>query len=133
MINPPSAGSTAWMVDALCRTYVSSNAWFPEKDADPEMMAATRAAQDICQLCPVKQRCLDWALAGGEQFGIWGGTNFAVLKPIDLRRLRSERGIARSFDGRYKPCGTEAAYRRHQRNGERPCGLCVAQRATGRP
>ncbi len=25
-----------------------------------------------------------------------------------------------------KPCGTEAAYRRHKRHGEYPCGLCLA-------
>jgi WhiB family transcriptional regulator, redox-sensing transcriptional regulator len=27
----------------------------------------------ICRSCPVRARCLDWALASGFDYGIWGG------------------------------------------------------------
>lgn len=27
----------------------------------------------VCERCPVRQECLDWALTHDEQFGIWGG------------------------------------------------------------
>jgi WhiB family redox-sensing transcriptional regulator len=30
-------------------------------------------AKRICQACPVRSRCLDWALAAGNVSGIWGG------------------------------------------------------------
>ena len=32
-----------------------------------------------------------------------------------------------------KPCGTRAAYRRHQRHNERPCALCRAWFNASRP
>lgn len=31
-----------------------------------------------------------------------------------------------------KPCGTTAAYRRHLRNGEDPCGVCLDANARGK-
>jgi hypothetical protein len=30
-------------------------------------------AKRICDGCPVRARCLDWALSHGAAFGIWGG------------------------------------------------------------
>jgi WhiB family redox-sensing transcriptional regulator len=52
-------------------------------DADPELffpdwgVAAVRAqvktAKLICRSCPVSATCLDWALASGQEAGIWGG------------------------------------------------------------
>ena len=30
-------------------------------------------AKQICNSCPVRARCLDWALSHGVAFGIWGG------------------------------------------------------------
>jgi len=42
-----------------------------------------------------------------------------------------EPQVTRSVDPRYvKPCGTEAAYRRHLAHGEEPCGLCIDAHAT---
>lgn len=35
-------------------------------------------------------------------------------------------------DGLLKPCGTPAAYRRHQRRGELPCASCRAEAARHR-
>jgi WhiB family redox-sensing transcriptional regulator len=33
----------------------------------------TEPARRICADCPVKAECREYALAQGEQFGIWGG------------------------------------------------------------
>ena len=62
-------------------------------DADlffPERGASTRRAKAICDGCPVRGECLDYALAHGEKFGIWGG-----LSERERRRVRRERSVAR--------------------------------------
>jgi hypothetical protein len=33
------------------------------------------AARAVCARCPVRTACLEYALAHGETFGIWGGLN----------------------------------------------------------
>ena len=40
---------------------------------DGETTEAIQEAKSICGGCPVKQKCLAWAVAN-ESFGIWGGT-----------------------------------------------------------
>ena len=56
-----------WRHDAACR------------DADPELFfpdgdrAQVKTAKLICRGCPVSTTCLSWALASGQEAGIWGG------------------------------------------------------------
>jgi WhiB family transcriptional regulator, redox-sensing transcriptional regulator len=60
-----------WRADAACR------------DADPELFfpdgeirsarAQVKMAKLICRGCPVSTICLSWALASGQEAGIWGG------------------------------------------------------------
>jgi len=56
-----------WRHDAACR------------DADPELFfpdgdrAQVKTAKLICRGCPVSATCLSWALASGQEAGIWGG------------------------------------------------------------
>lgn len=71
-----------WVDDALC-AQTDPEAFFPE--AGDNVNPALR----ICQACPVRQKCLDWALANNETFGVWGGTT-----PNDRRKLRRARGAA---------------------------------------
>ena len=133
MFDPPTAApDTMWMADGLCRKVGPADAWFPEK-MDADAQAVAESARDICQMCPVKKPCLEWALAGGEQFGIWGGINLGHLKPIDLRRMRTERGLTLSENSQWSwPHGTEAGHRRHIRAGQQPCGLCMIGRNVDR-
>ncbi len=77
---------TAWRADAACR------------DADPELFfpegeirsarAQVKAAKLICRGCPVSVMCLGWALASGQEAGIWGG-----LTEDERRMLRRRRGF----------------------------------------
>lgn len=56
---------------ALCaRPGQDPDIWFP---ANGDRAGAERA-KVACFGCPVRSRCLDWALAAGERSGIWGGT-----------------------------------------------------------
>ena len=68
-----------WQDRALC-AQTDPEAFFPEKGG------STREAKRICLGCEVKDRCLDYALAHDERFGIWGG-----LSERERRRLK--RGI----------------------------------------
>lgn len=55
-----------WKLDGLCNE-IGGELWYPESDS--------KAAREVCARCPVRQQCLDYALANGEQEGIWGGTS----------------------------------------------------------
>ena len=54
----------------------------------PERGASSREAKAVCQSCPVRQDCLDFALDAGEKFGIWGGLS-------ERQRILIRRGMAR--------------------------------------
>lgn len=41
-----------------------------------------------------------------------------------LKRKKNRQKYGRSTKRKLQPCGTEAAYRRHERNGEEPCQAC---------
>jgi WhiB family transcriptional regulator, redox-sensing transcriptional regulator len=55
----------------------------PRGDADPELFfpdgdipsarTQVKTAKLICRGCPVSATCLNWALASGQEAGIWGG------------------------------------------------------------
>lgn len=55
-----------WMLEARCLD-ADPEAFFPEKGG------STREAKRICAACPVRDECLEFALANDERFGIWGG------------------------------------------------------------
>lgn len=56
----------------------------------PERGATTREAKAVCAGCAVREDCLEYAVAKGEKFGIWGGKS-----ERERRRIRSERARAR--------------------------------------
>jgi WhiB family redox-sensing transcriptional regulator len=41
----------------------------------PEQGGPASEAKAICGRCPHRQACLDWAIATGQAFGIWGGAS----------------------------------------------------------
>jgi WhiB family redox-sensing transcriptional regulator len=47
---------------------------------------AVRKAKRVCDGCPVRQQCTQFALDNDERFGVWGG-----LSQKELRALRSRR------------------------------------------
>ena len=69
-------GELTWQTDALC-AQTDPEAFFPEKGG------STRDAKRVCFACPVRDECLDYAMAHDEKFGIWGG-----LSERERRRLR---------------------------------------------
>lgn len=55
--------------------------WFPTE------RMARKAADELCEGCPVRTQCLTFAVESGEEFGVWGGST-----EEDRRALR--RGAA---------------------------------------
>ncbi|MDT0223500.1 WhiB family transcriptional regulator [Gordonia sp. AC31] len=55
-----------WHWNALCAS-VGGDFWHPEKGESAE------PARLICNRCPVKDQCLQWALDNYEKDGIYGG------------------------------------------------------------
>lgn len=57
----------AWMAEAACRR-ADPAAFFPERGRDPA------PALRVCDRCPVREPCLDYAVATSATWGVWGGT-----------------------------------------------------------
>jgi WhiB family redox-sensing transcriptional regulator len=56
----------SWRNRAACRG-VDPDIFFPISDED------ALQAKAICAECPVREACLEWALATRERDGVWGG------------------------------------------------------------
>ena len=56
----------SWRNRAACRG-VDPDIFFPISDEDAVQ------AKAICSECPVREACLEWALATRERDGVWGG------------------------------------------------------------
>ena len=63
---------TNWRDDAACLD-ADPDLFFPIGTTGPAL-DQTDQAKRICQACPVRKRCLAWALELGAAAGIWGGT-----------------------------------------------------------
>lgn len=66
-----------WRWDAVCIGHADH--FFPERGA------STAYAKSLCDRCPVKFDCLEFAVTNNERFGIWGG-----LAERERRRIRAK-------------------------------------------
>lgn len=66
----------AWQVKAACRGPQAA-VFFPppQFERKDEKIEREARAKMICAACPVRQPCLDYAIAIREPHGIWGGLN----------------------------------------------------------
>jgi WhiB family transcriptional regulator, redox-sensing transcriptional regulator len=79
----PELAARSWQNKANCMG-VDPELFFPERGA------STREAKEVCRGCVVRGDCLEYALANGEKFGIWGG-----LSERERRKVRRSRALAR--------------------------------------
>ena len=73
-----------WHTEAVCR------------DTDPEIFFPTDGmgvliAQRICNRCPVREECLEYALTNNEDHGVWGGESERGRRKIRRRRRMDRR------------------------------------------
>ena len=52
----------------------------------PLATSALRRSKKVCAGCPVREACLEWALATGQHAGVWGG--LAEGERLTLARVR---------------------------------------------
>lgn len=78
---------TSWQEFANCLG-VDPDLFFPERGA------STREAKEVCRGCVVRPDCLEFALANGEKFGIWGGMSERERRRIRRRRALERQGLA---------------------------------------
>ena len=57
-----------WIGGAVC-AQTDPDIFFPNRGQ------STAAATLVCQACPVKTACAQWAADAGERYGVWGGIN----------------------------------------------------------
>ena len=72
------------------------------KDEDPELFfpigttgpaaAQIDAAKSVCMQCPVRVECLEWALATGQDAGVWGGLSEDERRALRRARRREAKG-----------------------------------------
>jgi WhiB family transcriptional regulator, redox-sensing transcriptional regulator len=74
----------SWQSRANCMG-VDPELFFPERGT------STREAKEVCRGCVVREDCLEYALANGEKFGIWGG-----MSERERRRVRRMRVLAQA-------------------------------------
>lgn len=73
-----------WRAQAACRNS-DVEIFFPSSDE------AAGAAKAVCATCPVREECLEWALATRQQEGVWGGATEAERRRLRRRRQAAER------------------------------------------
>ncbi|WP_326696148.1 WhiB family transcriptional regulator [Streptomyces sp. NBC_01754] len=79
-----------WRTHAACRDE-DPDLFFPIGTTGPALVQAEEA-KAVCRACPVRERCLEWALENGQESGVWGGlgeTERRALKRRSRRRARS--------------------------------------------
>ena len=81
---PSAAPSTAsWRKLAACQG-IDPEVFYPASDEDDAW-----EAKAICDECPVRQACLEHALAHREREGVWGGTTERERRRIVRQRRKS--------------------------------------------
>lgn len=70
-----------WMIDANCTDPSIDPEWFfPETRSNGE--GTTKIALGICESCPVKRECLEFAMTNWPVHGIWGGVRNKQLQQL---------------------------------------------------
>lgn len=72
----------SWRHSAACHG-IDPDVFYPADD-DP-----ADDAKAICNVCPVRTPCLEWALATREKEGVWGGATERERRRIIRQRRKS--------------------------------------------
>lgn len=84
----PPTSAPEWADTAACKG-LDPTIFYPVTDEDAD------AAKQICEVCPVKDICLEHAIEHREHNGIWGGATEKERQRI-VRRRRRQRNLERA-------------------------------------
>ncbi len=77
----------SWQADAACRA-IPVELFFPPVEHEVDQ------AKEVCDACLVREPCLEFALAAGERFGVWGGLTPQERRSLMARRRAQARAAA---------------------------------------
>jgi WhiB family transcriptional regulator, redox-sensing transcriptional regulator len=80
---------SSWHESAACRG-TDPELFFPVGVTGPAV-AQIRAAKAVCGRCPVRERCLAYALDNGQTAGVWAGQDENERLSLRRRQRRRER------------------------------------------
>jgi WhiB family redox-sensing transcriptional regulator len=85
----------AWQERGRCRD-LDTDLFYPPLDSETahQRRARETVAKAVCASCPVRVECLAWAIASGEQLGVWGGLNERERELLAGPRHSAASGIA---------------------------------------
>jgi WhiB family transcriptional regulator, redox-sensing transcriptional regulator len=78
----------SWQDRAACRGMDVLLFFGPGNEPRPEREIREAKAKAVCQLCPVRVQCLDYALRNSIRHGIWGGLDEQERAHERRRRAR---------------------------------------------
>ncbi len=73
---------SGWRDSAACRD-TDPNLFFPAGTTGVAV-EEIEAAKALCQTCPVREQCLEFAMVANQEAGIWGG-----MSEEERRKMRS--------------------------------------------
>ena len=79
-------GGPGWRVEALC-LQTDPEIFFPGKGESCE------PAKRVCQGCPVRVECLDYAISHSENDGVWGGMSPRQRRQLSPTPQRGRRPV----------------------------------------
>ena len=82
----------SWAARGACR-HSDPDLFFPVAGRGPALRQLARA-KSVCERCPVRVQCLEYALQSGQSFGVWGGASEEERRLMRRRQLRRHRGAA---------------------------------------
>jgi WhiB family transcriptional regulator, redox-sensing transcriptional regulator len=78
-----------WRDMAACRSE-DPDLFFPIGTSGPALLQMEQA-KAVCRRCPVRERCLHWAMNTGECMGVWGGTSETERRALRRRQRTAAR------------------------------------------
>lgn len=81
-----------WRNEAVCKD-TDPELFFPVGTTGQALLQIDRA-KEVCGECPVKVRCLDFAIETNQDSGIWGGTSEEERRNIRRQIAARKRALA---------------------------------------
>ena len=72
----------SWRLKGACRG-LDPVIFYPASEEDAQ------EAKHVCANCPVREPCLEWALANREHDGVWGGATERERRRMIRQRRKS--------------------------------------------
>ena len=78
-----------WRDHAACADEATAQ-FFP-LGTSPSAQQITAQAKAVCATCPVRRRCLEFAITTNQEYGVWGGADEDERRAIRRQWRRTQR------------------------------------------